>query len=419
MGRRFDVLISVLAFAVPALAAPNCLMLLQDPKDVKSADFPASEHEMHAIAQGAGTKRSHARLRSHAWRLLRLVTEPVHPGCPQPIFESWPNRAAAFSGPRQESNKSTERPLFRSLQITQKLVLQGTPATLGRTFSTAYFNRSTVSTLQLPARDLSKAATLIALWKKLPSSQDSIQFERSSIVVKPVWRVIPRAEGAICLGVWDSEKEVRGEGGVPEKNWKRQVVVKHPSPLGEVKFPVDCGSPSTTQTVPASLFYSAVLTNSDELPKNLAGQPGDMLILLGLHIITKEMPDWIWSTYWWHPEPAKSSFGADGRAKGLKAPWRNYRMDVTISEEMRSDPFVQGFRVIFNPYLEAALPPLQPGSPGGTSSNCISCHSRAVWPRITLPLEPAKVTRGLQPPQFFAKRLKLDFLWSLVLHKRN
>jgi hypothetical protein len=415
---RRKALVIAVATCFPALAV-DCLKVVQKPQDIASPLFPAPAIDMQFLAREIHLPKAKRTLREHAWKLLSLVTQPVHPACYQPIFESWENRAAAFSSDNNLSNKNAGRPTFRVLEVTPKLRAQTSSPAAGRTFSTAYFNPSTVKTLKGSAGNLLSAKYLNQLRAQLPQSQGSVQFERTSVVVKPVWRVISRDPGSLCLPVWDSEQEVRGGGGVPESAWKRNVVVTHPLAQKPKHLPADCGSPGKPVFVPAQRFYGALLTESDTVDGGGAFKAGDAIILLGLHIITKEMPDWIWMTFWWHPEPGHSIFGSGTRPVGLREPWLNYRMDVTISEEMESDPFVKGERIIFNPYLEAGLPPTHPAKPGGTASNCISCHSRAVWPGRKRPLNPGHIFRGHVNPDFFRERLKLDFLWSMVLSKRT
>lgn len=65
-----------------------------------------------------------------------------------------------------------------------------------------------------------------------------------------------------------------------------------------------------------------------------------LLLLFGLHVITKETADWTWSTFWWQADPGQGKF-AYGRPAPtvLRGFWRNYVMDSTLS--MQTPPEAQ------------------------------------------------------------------------------
>jgi hypothetical protein len=82
--------------------------------------------------------------------------------------------------------------------------------------------------------------------------------------------------------------------------------------------------------------------------------------LAGLHIVSKELEHWLWTTLWWSPEP-DTDFGAD-RPAGIGGPWRHYKMCVaTDFAEADGAP-----SWCSNPYLEAG--------DGNAATNCIGCH---------------------------------------------
>lgn len=107
-----------------------------------------------------------------------------------------------------------------------------------------------------------------------------------------------------------------------------------------------------------------------------------------LHLVTKELREWLWVTIWWSDKP-NEDFGADRPAEitNLDGPWKNYKMNVSVSfEELDPDPR-GGFdgslgdalaatytgvgkpSWVSNPYLEKGAPNAQ--------SNCIGCHQHA------------------------------------------
>ena len=75
------------------------------------------------------------------------------------------------------------------------------------------------------------------------------------------------------------------------------------------------------------------------------------MILVGVHIMTRETPNWIWMTYYWtsrtHDVP--------------KNKW-----DLFVADATNNDVSYTA-----NPYLE--------GPPNGMHSNCMECHRRALY----------------------------------------
>src|SRR5262249_8502968 len=63
-----------------------------------------------------------------------------------------------------------------------------------------------------------------------------------------------------------------------------------------------------------------------------AGRIGDYVALIAFHYTTKEIPDWVWSTFWWHDAPNAGAFAA-GRPTDVTGVWRNYLMDVAMSAD--------------------------------------------------------------------------------------
>src|SRR5690606_18807082 len=51
-------------------------------------------------------------------------------------------------------------------------------------------------------------------------------------------------------------------------------------------------------------------------------------VLTGMHIVAKEVPDWLWISLWWSPEP-QMDFGADRPSdlgERFGSPWDHYKM---------------------------------------------------------------------------------------------
>jgi hypothetical protein len=115
---------------------------------------------------------------------------------------------------------------------------------------------------------------------------------------------------------------------------------------------------------------------------------GNVFRLAALHIMTKELEDWFWTTLWWSPEP-HLDFGADRPAE-FPQRFRNYKLcSVVAFEEEDEDP--SGGFESEHPSLAQALAVTHagPGGPtwcsnpyleegdGNAATNCIGCHQHA------------------------------------------
>jgi hypothetical protein len=160
-------------------------------------------------------------------------------------------------------------------------------------------------------------------------------------------------------------------------------------------------------------------------PAVALAKTGNVALLVGFHVISKEVDSWSWNTYWWEPKQYRDGSLSAGRPK-LGQPWDNYVMDSSLDEARVRLPDSQGrcdVGAIYNPYQEAALvnqstdpQPVACGKPrilGGLASNCRSCHSLAGYqppnraPVVTI--QPS--TDWLQ--DYFKDKTSTGFLWSI------
>jgi hypothetical protein len=204
---------------------------------------------------------------------------------------------------------------------------------------------------------------------------------------------------------------------------------------------------------------------SPALPGEARAAAGDIVMVQGLHITTKEIANWTWQTFWWTPDPdhpplPSSTTLVACRPVELQGAARHYAAAIGYSmvfppreDSGRVYPSPQGQsgdspgRVdpprsylgkpnvaesvyCYNPYIETLLPSrkLPASKPGvylgrpvannvGVQTNCMSCHAQACFPILPLPgfifpLYTGDQDIDLNGPQFQGK-LKVDFLWSI------
>ena len=163
--------------------------------------------------------------------------------------------------------------------------------------------------------------------------------------------------------------------------------------------------------IPIAKFYHFQISQNEiaavraiDAPGAKTAQIGDYTILLAMHCTTKEIPQWVWATFWWHDQPDAGPYGAD-RPAAVKGIWRNYLMNTTFDMD-KPRGADGGPSICFNPWLEARFP-------NGMKSNCMACHQKAVWQTDGNFLP---ITRGSLKPDdaIFIGKTKLDFLWSVA-----
>jgi hypothetical protein len=303
--------------------------------------------------------------------------------------------------------------------------------------------------------------TLTALVGHQPSVVD---FPAEAIAVKTVWWPV-RHDGPTAFPVWDGAPTRPIEWGTgigllvdegyfgpltPEQQaelkrhekhgneWGtfRRVVAIDPRaiiPVGETTtitffdpddLQLQRHASRRARVVPLGDFFHVRLNDTATLHKLNAGLAGqiaerfwgrplgreDYLALVAVHVTTREAPDWVWLTLWWHDDPDAAPYGND-RPRIVKFPFDRFRMEVAQSADVPVAPDGTP-HITFNPYLEA-------GFALGVWSNCIGCHQRAAW-TATGPGEVYPVKRGSMLPNdpFFAGKVRTHFLWSLVFRPR-
>jgi hypothetical protein len=234
-----------------------------------------------------------------------------------------------------------------------------------------------------------------------PGGTSSVQLAPGSVVLKPMmWPV--QASGYTALPVWDEGKT--GSSGYVgfenQKEWKRAVAVTpQPQPgvtavdatylygLTYHNLPFQPVTYKQAPVVPIDRFYAyrpnvasldpcdkAILDQSAMAVYNRGFQQGDFLILIAMHIMTKEQPNWTFQSVYWSDRPGVGPNAANRPLiPAAKGPWQNYLMASTYGIPEASTggrPPVWG--VHFNPYIELAA-----GHPVAT--NCMNCHMRGAF----------------------------------------
>jgi hypothetical protein len=199
-------------------------------------------------------------------------------------------------------------------------------------------------------------------------------FPKGSVTIKATWNKVGDGVGAF-------DTTARG-------------VAKTMGPAGETWRPMNANNLSFPSS---DKIHTSYTFNDEELTESYQ--------LTGLHIVTKDVPEWIWMTAWWSRTPS-TDYGEDRpkRAPFVDASnrgtvWSNYKMCVASSFEEEDDGvkamadgltpagllestdtslkavlaasyvFAKPEQWCSNPYIETTS--------GFANSNCIGCHQHA------------------------------------------
>ena len=373
-------------------------------------------------------------IRNHGWDIWQSITAATKYN-QMPVWQTWFSGYEVFEDTSQttlfaRSKHGVVQFGVRRNAAHPSMVLakrmNGLPYDHGeRVFA---FNRFTISTAQFIYRNgLNEAQTLqdtnaaftkrgIALASRaILTSPDSTDY--ASVVLKPVYQFISGTEvSAVPYWFGDSSKATTDSANPIASTWRQAVAV---DPTGRLKpgdsvyLPVNNEGYKWCKVVPLSAFYWIRITKEDSINFTQFGasngdfigvandtsfqaviqavRPGNIGLLMAMHVTGKEIPNWTWQSYWWAINPQDSQYGAD-RPPSIPAPWNHYNM--TVAYYMMRNNGRQN--IAYNPYLETSLSGCIPktgkmrdSTPArgcqskdsiywtGVTTNCMACHRRA------------------------------------------
>ena len=378
--------------------------------------FPASETALEAMRERADVGAE----RSHMWSVWEGLTR-AKSNVELPAFLTWYGASEVFSD--SEKMASTERDLRHALLVT--VSHRGPdPASAPPLIVYAHYNRAAYRHIR--EYRLHLASGLAAIDASARRSGQILQFPpfpRNAVVLKTVWWPVSD-DAATPLPVWDPAENPARTSGNNYLTWSRVVAISTKiSGVSDQRNDVELLGRrfSSARSVGTDAFYRLVLDQAladqvmrDPAAKKLALmllgrklRARDTLVLVAVHVATREVPDWVWGTFWWHDFPNNGRFAA-GRPRGLAEPWAHYLMDVSFDTDKPLEPDGSP-HIAFNPYLEARFGDAGHGS--GVVSNCMTCHRRASMGFVT----PFLVTRGKEDTATKRDALKTSSLWTIPI----
>jgi hypothetical protein len=368
--------------------------------------------------------------RRYAWQLLVELTSPTR-GRAEPDFEAWHGEDQVFG--RAHGSSTGIRGFARESSTGPSFVppLEGSssdaPAVTYTLYNDAAYAHITDNRLNVQA-ELDRLRVSGAADLTVTSDRSVPLFPRQARVLKTVWWPVA-ADRPTPLPVWDPERNPKRRGGHEYIDWQRVVAVDplltaHSPSTARIEF-AGRAFPNARR-IGLDVLYHVVIDGSlaisiahdrgarkaslITLGRDL--RAGDYLVLVAAHLASKDLPEWVWTTLWWHDRPNDGPFAAD-RPSNLSGIWRNYLVQVAFDANTPAAPD-GGPHISYNPWLEARFPDGKQG--GGTQSNCMACHRRASYPPVSF----LPVTRGApdftNDPAYGPERLRTSLLWSIALN---
>ncbi|HLJ93417.1 MAG TPA: hypothetical protein VKU02_09535 [Gemmataceae bacterium] len=246
-------------------------------------------------------------------------------------------------------------------------------------------------------------------------------FPDTSVMLKPVYRRVSGTAVTI-LPYWAGPVNSTTPSTPGPTTWTKKMAVVPPDcglALGAVKIRE---GGEDLPAVPVNQFYNIKLTKEEAAALNPPAKEGDYMILVGMHVSSREIDNWTWQTFWWSFEKPAIPPAVKYR---VQAPFDHYQVAVGYTfmtgrgGDNQDNPDSLP-TVCFNPYLEANFGNdvfIRPGQLG-IESNCMSCHRCAAWPATSATQQnPNYIANGLVDPgdpTVFAGKTKTDFSWGVA-----
>ncbi len=349
--------------------------------------------------------------RAHVWSLWASLTErggvgdDVEDGVEDGVgnsvglagWESWYRADEIFTPNPSVCQGEAEAPRAPERQFESLVQLEGTPEDIGESNLT-FVMYNEAACRHIIENGYHLRSTLDGLLAA--DTADIAPFPKESMIVKTFW-VPVNGQELSPLPVWDDSSDATDGATNSLPTWERIVLIDATGErVGETvahyTLPDGSRSYQNVKVVGLNDFYHTPFDEATVhyLRRTIASsksarvvfhsgvaypltpttfflgrdpQTGDYAALVALHLTTKETPEWLWATFWWHDEAQKSPYGAD--VAGVRPPFSHYKMDVAF--DMVTPLEADGSpNAVYNPYMELGLP-------GGAASNCMSCHARA------------------------------------------
>lgn len=273
------------------------------------------------------------------------------------------------------------------------------------------------------------------------------QFPNSSITIKPTYLVYDTATSLLRMPVWITAPQPANANFFGAANSFVFIDRTNTQPAGKVAVPVDSTASDPAKIAAATINLSdfislkvdqqmATYMNQQDSIQGLnvstGGQAvaGQIAVLVGMHVTTKEITNWTWQSYYWtpnrdNPGTPSSPLAASLRPKEITGAAANYACVaayVMLTPNNAPNASANGPMFGYNPYLEGGFGPgvftfantYNKSYQYGVQTNCMSCHALAIADTTTnVGRYTTDQTINLQDTLYFGKQVSLDFAWSI------
>jgi len=267
-------------------------------------------------------------------------------------------------------------------------------------------------------------------------------FPATAITTKPTYYAAkPDSNGLIKVPAWPGTPNPAKAFGY--KTWNTYVYadMSNSQPNNKNLIPVTTDNPTPEQILQATcnvndfIHYkldkdAAAYLNEHQDTGSSDFKAGDVVLLVAMHVGTKEISNWTWQTYFWcynpdNPFAPSSSFEASLRPKQIKGAAANYAVSTAYAMVWPNQPINGGTNqgvspvISFNPYLEAGFGPQVFSVPNvldsnlqyGVQTNCMTCHALATKSGNNGYSTDQYIS--MNDGKFFLGDVQLDFAWSI------
>ncbi|RYJ44800.1 hypothetical protein [Flavobacterium beibuense] len=271
-------------------------------------------------------------------------------------------------------------------------------------------------------------------------------FPSNAITLKPTYFTgVPDKNGLIRIPTWPGTP-------TPPKAFKDTVWntyvyadITNSQPANKKLVPVTTENPSPEQIKNATCNVSDFinykldkeaadfLNKNEDIDNPQVFKEGDLILLVAMHVGTKEISNWTWQTFFWSYQPdtpfaPSSTAEANLRPSQIKGAAAHYAVATAYAMVWPNQPINGGTNtnveaiIAFNPYLEAGFDPstfqnkngTYPNKLGfeyGVQTNCMSCHALAtVSGNVGYTADQYISMNDLS---IFRGETQVDFAWSI------
>lgn len=414
---------------------------------IEEFNFPEDSSEIYMWVEN----RDSSAITNHAWGIwagLTHQTSQKWAGRNLLVFETWHGvqELAAMSANGQVadggSKKTSRTKLSNPKQFTHGHLLGGLaidthfsvletvsydPSASEFATKNKLFNQSVLNSYLLPGQVGSIPGFPNTSITTKPTYYAGI-LEKNGLIRVPVW-VEPSPAKAFKYTQWTTW--VYADPNNKQKSDKKLVPVTSQNPTTEEVLAATCN-------INEFIHYRLDRVSADYLNshQDVGTTPsrqfteGDYVLLVAMHVTTKEFQNWTWQTYFWVPDsdnpPRPSSkFEASLRPSKIKGAASNYAVSTAYAMVWPNQPISGGSDsgatpiIAYNPYLEGGFGPkvfkqvnkFRPDYVYGMQTNCMSCHALSTFSGRNGYTTNQYI--DMMDTSFFKDDVKLDFTWSI------